>query len=277
MVILDGELVTERDLTSLQWPFLRDLGVEAAVTGRHGGVSGGPYRSLNLGLHVGDDIAAVIENRRRAARLVSADLDDLVFATQVHGATALTVTAAHRGRGTRDQDTAVGQADILITTEGGPVLVILVADCVPVLLVDPERSVMGLIHAGWRGTAQGAVGHALAAMSDRGARPDRIHACIGPAVAASRYQVGDDVAGALRPARHDANSSTPWPGAIEPDGRAHWLVDLPRANAELLAEAGVPLEQIHGSTYCTGPNGPFFSDREARPCGRFGLLARLSP
>ncbi len=127
---------------------------------------------------------AVIENRRRAAGLVSANLDDLVFATQVHGATAIAVTATDRGRGTRDQNSTVGDADILITTEGGPVLVILVADCVPVLLVDPERAVLSLIHAGWRGTAQRAVVHALAAMSDRGARPEHVHACIGPAVAA---------------------------------------------------------------------------------------------
>ncbi len=67
------------------------------------------------------------------------------------------------------------------------------------------------------------------------------------------------------------------PASSSPMDRAHWVVDLPRANAELLAEAGVPSEQIHGSTHCTGSNGSFFSDREARPCGRFGLLARLSP
>lgn len=251
---------------------LEALGVDAAVTGRRGGVSQGPYRSLNLGLHVGDDPVAVVENRRRAAGAFGARPRDLVVAAQVHGAGVAAVTDADRGRGAVSLDDALPGVDSLVTDRPGPVLVTLAADCLPLVLVDPAAGVLAAVHAGWRGLAAGVVESAVQAMAALGARPDRMVAGIGPAVAARTYQVSDEVAIAVRRRMDDAGD-----GVLAPDGPGHWLLDLPSAAHELLARAGVPTEAVHVAATATGAGGPFFSDREARPCGRFGLFARLRP
>jgi hypothetical protein len=256
----------------LTWPALDALGVDVAVTTRIGGVSTGPYESLNLGLHVDDDPDAVVENRRRAVAALGATLDDLVVAEQVHGARAAIVTARDRGRGARSVTDAIAGADALVTAGPGPVLAMLVADCVPVVLVDPTAGVLACVHAGWRGTAARVLDSALHAMGTLGSRPGQVTAAIGPAVSADRYQVGAEVAGALQASLGGATE-----GVLRADGTGRWLADLPEANRRILVEAGVPDHSIHRSAMPTGPRGPFFSDRASRPCGRFAALARFRP
>jgi YfiH family protein len=165
-------------------------------------------------------------------------------------------------------DTIPG-ADALVTTEPGLVLVTQVGDCVPIVLYDPVAGVLASVHAGWRGTVAGVSRAALEAMASLGSRPADVLAGLGPAIAPDRYQVGPEVAACFtNPA-----------GILRPDGTGKWLLDLWAANRRLLREAGVPDAQIHVATVPTGPGplgpGPFFSDRTARPCGRFALVARL--
>ena len=129
---------------------------------------------------------------------------------------------------------------------------------------------LAAVHAGWRGTAAGAVPAALAAMRDRGARPERVVAFVGPAVHPARYQVSDDV----QPARWPMPCAPPplGPAVARPDGPGHWLVDLDAANRQQLLAGGICAEHIVGSD-ATTDDDPYFSDRAQRPCGRFGLLA----
>lgn len=249
---------------------LEAVGIDAAATGRRGGVSTGPYRSLNLALHVGDDPAAVHENRRRAAAALGVEAADLVLGQQVHGAAVAAVTEADRGRGVADAEDALAGVDALVTDRPGPVLATLVADCVPVVLADPAAGVVATAHAGWRGTTSGVVERTVAAMAAFGARPARLVAGVGPAVASAGYQVGEDVAAAVRHHLGDLAGDV-----LVPDGPGHWRCDLPAAVALLLRRAGVPEEAVHVAAVATGPGGPFFSDRAVRPCGRFALLARL--
>ena len=256
------------DLAVIGWSALDELGVDVVVTTRHGGVSSGPYRSLNLGLHVGDRPERVLENRRRVARAVGARLDDLVVGAQVHGDQAAVVTGAHRGRGALGLEDALSDTDALVTAEPGVVLVTLVADCVPVVLVDPVAGVLATVHAGWRGTAAGIVGRTLDVMSGLGCRPGDVVAGIGPAVAPERYQVGPEVAEALGHALGPQAAAV-----VVDDGPGHWRADLVAANRRMLERAGVPADQILGPPGPTGHPGPFFSDRALRPCGRFALVA----
>jgi copper oxidase (laccase) domain-containing protein len=108
-------------------------------------------------------------------------------------------------------------------------------------------------------------------METLGARPAGVHAGIGPAIGPDRYQVGTEVADAAR----DAFGPRPF---LSPDSTGAWLFDLWAANRFLLREAGVPDRNIHVADVPTGPEpGLFFSDRTARPCGRFAALARLRP
>ena len=262
-------------LDVLAWPAFDAAGVDAIVTTRRGGVSAAPYATLNLALHVGDEPADVLANRRRVAAAIGADLADFVFCEQAHGNHATVVSAADRGRGTLRRDDAIGQTDAVVTTDPGTVLVILVADCVPIILLDPEARVLACVHAGWRGTVAGVTGAALHAMQSLGARPGRMLAAIGPAVAAGRYQVGADVAAAA-----DRYFGGDVAGIMHADGEERWLFDLPAANRRIIRESGVPDRQILGSGTATGsgPDGEpglFFSDREDRPCGRFAAVARL--
>jgi hypothetical protein len=235
-------------------------------------VSQPPYESLNLGLHVGDDHDAVVANRRLAAGAFGVELSDLVFARQVHGAGVASVGGDDGGRGATSDDDAVAEADVLVTDTPGVTLLIMVADCVPMALVDPVARVLAAVHAGWRGTAAGVVGAALDAMAERGARRERIRACVGPAVAPERYQVTDEIrdglAAAVGPEELDE-------GVARPDGPGHWLVDLVAANRQQLGVGGVEPAHIIECGVRTDDER-FFSDRAARPCGRFALLARLA-
>ena len=263
------------DLRLLTWPALDASGADAVVSARSGGVSSGPYESLNLSLSVGDDPGCVRENRRRLAAAFGANPGDFAFARQVHGAGVSVVDEADRGSGAFSLDDAIEGADALVTTSPGVVLAILTADCVPVVLHDPVAGVLACVHAGWRGTVAGVTAAALAAMQRLGACPADVTAGIGPAIGADRYQVGPDV--------HQAVTRSFGPAAaqfIHPDPSApgRWLLDLQAANRHALRQAGVPGARIHAADIPTGPvPGHFFSDRAARPCGRLALAARLRP
>lgn len=233
----------------IRWRALGADGVDAVVTDRWGGVSTGPYESLNLGLHVGDDPELVEENRALAVGLVGGVPEELVTCTQVHGRDVVVVSSAGHA----------GDADALVTTTPGLVLMVLMADCVPVLLVDAAAGVLACVHAGWRGTVADVVGATVDAMRDLGATDVAAH--LGPAVPVERYQVGPEVADAAALAGVEA--------AMAGDH-----LDLWHANELLLRRAGV--ERID-TTGCVATGDDYFSDRVQRPCGRFGLLARLRP
>jgi YfiH family protein len=290
------EIRPQGGLEVLAWPAFEGLGAEILVTTRDGGVSAGPYESLNLSFSVPDEPGAVLENRRRMAAAAGAGLADFVFARQVHSGRAQVVTAADRGRGTLSLDDAVPDTDALVTGDPAVVLAILVGDCVPIVLYDPAARVLACVHAGWRGTGAGIGPATLAAMAGLGARPERVLAGLGPAIAPDRYQVGEDVATEVRryfgpgaEARDGGGGDNPSGGpgrdtgaVLRPDGTGRWLLDLWAANRRQLADAGVPDGQIHVAAVPTGPDpggkdpGRFFSDRTARPCGRFALVARLT-
>jgi polyphenol oxidase len=254
-----------------RWSVFADLPLDAFVTSRRGGVSAGVYADLNLSLGVGDDPDDVVENRRRAAATAGIELADMVFADQVHGRDVVVVTDADRGRGTLTVDDAPA-ADALVTATPGVGLAVMVGDCVPIVLYDPVAHVVAAVHAGWRGTVARVGDAALDAMEVLAADRARVLAGFGPAITADRYQVGDDVADAARTCFGGEAD-----GVLCPDGTGRWTFDLWEANVRLLVEAGVDPAHIEITPVGTGPGTPFFSDRAARPCGRFAAIARLRP
>jgi purine-nucleoside/S-methyl-5'-thioadenosine phosphorylase / adenosine deaminase len=266
------EIGTAGSLPVLRWPALAATGVvDALVTTRWGGVSTGPYEGLNLGLHVGDDAHAVLVNRGLAAAAVGLRLDDLVFCKQSHGRSVAQVGTADRGRGGRSDHEAIADTDALVTTDSDVGLVVMVADCVPIVMVDPEARVLACVHAGWRGTTQRVTEAAVDHMVKLGAEPGRLLVGIGPAIPADRYQVGEDVLAAAREG-FGAQADR----LVRPDGTGRWQFDLWAANRVVLHEAGVPEGNVHLADVPTG-TGDFFSDRAFRPCGRFAAIARLVP
>jgi polyphenol oxidase len=254
------------------WPGTEEFGVVVGVTTRHGGVSHPPYDTLNLSFSVGDRPEDVAANRARAAEAFGVALGTFVFARQVHGTSVAYVGADDAGRGTRGPDGAVADTDVLVTTASDVTLALLMADCVTVALVDPAAHVLAAAHAGWRGTASGVIAAAVRAMAGYGARPERVRAYVAPAVAPERYQVGPEVVNAL--ARAVAPAPLDAGVVVRPDPPDRARLDLVAANRQQLVAAGVRPEHVFDSGTTTA-DPAYFSDRAARPCGRFALLARL--
>lgn len=267
-----GALVwrTLGDLPTVAWRAFDGLPVDVVVTTRDGGVSAGPYASLNLGLHVGDEDASVQVNRARLAAALNAEPDGFVFCEQAHRPNVLVVTEAHRGRGARSRADAIAGTDALVTTVPGIALVVMVADCVPLILFDPVVHVLAAVHAGWGGTVRGVTTAAVEAMRALGANPADIIAGIGPSIHPDRYQVGQDVVDLAAEEFGDRLDRV-----VRPDGTGRWTFDLWTANALHLADAGVPGGRIHLAGLDTGPGTPFFSHRSEGPCGRFAAVGRL--
>jgi polyphenol oxidase len=260
------------DLPLLTWPALDELGVTAVVTTRDGGVSGAPYDSFNLGLHVGDQPDAVLSNRSALAQALRRRPGDFVFAVQSHGPSVAVVGEQDRGRGAFTQDDAIDDTDALVTSTPGLVLGVLVADCVPLVLVDPRRRLLACVHAGWRGTVTGVTRAAMQELGRLGSDPADVVACIGPAIRPSRYQVGADVMEAASAAFGSQSGEV-----ITAAGPGTWYFDLWQANILHLLREGVTRSNIHLAALDTGPSTPFFSHRSQAPTGRFGLFAFLHP
>ena len=215
-----------------------------AFTTRLGGVSAGSYSSLNLGQNLGDLPKFVEENYRRLHKALGVPLESLVCSRQVHGSEIRIVTTEDCGRVFTP---SICEADGMITCHQGVSLMIYVADCVPVLLHDPMRGVIGAVHAGWRGTVADAVGAAIRAMHEAfGCQPGEIKAAIGPSIGACCYEVGQEVADMLE---------TTLPGASETcmsprDNK--FMLDLKEANRILLKKAGVlDISVSDECTYCS--------------------------
>jgi len=194
---------------------------------RLGGVSGGPYASLNCSLSRGDARDAVLENRARAARAIEAEPASLVGLMQVHGPEVVHVTEAWLpGAGPR--------ADAMVTDRPGIALGIVTADCVPVLLADPSAGVVAAAHAGWRGVVGGVIEATVAAMRRLGAAAACIEAAIGPCIRQPSYEVGPDLRDAVL---EHAPENTRFFAPGRRDGR--WQFDLPGYCAARLAGAGI--------------------------------------
>jgi len=233
---------------------VRAFGVDAFVTDRFGGASSSPYDTLNLGDHVGDRLEDVSENRRRVAIAVGVDVTRLVTVRQVHGADVLDASSV----------TPSSEADALISDDRDDVaLAILVADCVPLLLVDASSNRFALVHAGWRGLRRGVLAEALRHFDDA----TTVHVFLGPSISRESYQVGPEVAEHF----HDV------PGALVADGGDRSRLDLRHVATRQLTHSGVRDEFIVRSQQVTDGGEIFFSDRAARPCGRFALVAKWAP
>ena len=218
------------------------LGTVHGFSTRLGGVSAPPFDTLNLGLSQGDDPACVRENFRRFCAAVGADVDRMVVTHQVHQDDVRIATSADAGKGLdRERDYDV---DGLITNERGLPLVIHSADCIPVLLHDPVKQVIGACHAGWRGTALGIAAKTVREMQRIfGCDPTDIRAAIGPAIGQCCFETDGDVPAALHAALGD--ETEPY---ITWNGRKYHI-DLKAINALWLRKSGVT--QIDVSGDCT--------------------------
>jgi YfiH family protein len=212
-----------------------------------------PFNSFNLGDHVGDDPAAVTANRTRLASAIGLGPDRLVWMNQVHGDHVELVDGP--------RDTAVEATDALITGVPRLAVVVVTADCVPVLMADARAGVVGAVHAGRVGAQHGVVARALEGMLAAGAQVGDISVLLGPAVSGPHYEVpaamADEVEAALPGSRTLTSAGTPG-------------LDLRAGIARQLRELGV--KAIDVDPRCTAADPNLFSHRRD---GRTGRLASL--
>jgi YfiH family protein len=234
------------------WP--APTNVRAVQTTRIGGVSAGPYASLNLGDHVGDDPAAVAQNRALLRINLPADP---VWLKQVHGNAVV------------DADSAGGvpEADASVARKPGTVCAVMTADCLPLLLCDEAGTVVAAAHAGWRGLAGGVVEAAVRAIN---VAPERLLVWLGPAIGPQTFEVGEDVRQAFL--SHHAGAVQ----AFAPHGDGKWLADIYLLARQRLALLGV--SRVYGGGLCTYSDSErFYSYRRNGATGRMASLIWLEP
>jgi polyphenol oxidase len=232
--------------------------VRFTFTGRPGGVSAPPYDSLNLGGSGGDQESAVAANRRRLAHACGLQPDQLRWMRQVHGSAVSYARAESQGE--------PPEADAMFTDAPGRALVVLVADCAPVLLADPRARIVGAAHAGREGMAAGVVTELVTAMSRAGADPARMHAVIGPHICGACYEVPEQL-------RARVAERVPESACVTRAGTPG--IDIGAGIEAQLGRAGV--RTVAADPRCSAETADLYSYRRDGRTGRFAGLVWLTP
>lgn len=226
---------------------------------RNDGNSHAPYHSLNVGFHVGDDKEKVRANRLVLAEDIGVPLSQWIGSEQVHEATIRKVSSADAGKGADCLETALSGTDGLYTADRNLLLTSLYADCVPLFFLAPKHQLIGLAHAGWRGTVQ-QIGPA---MLDKWTKEENIpladiHVAIGPCISQAAYEVDQQVLTAVEDV-YEVSDTTEIPYTDQGDGA--YLLDLRELNKQLLVKAGLRKDQMLVSSICTATDKRMFSHR----------------
>jgi YfiH family protein len=234
------------------------------VTTRQGGVSPKPFDTLNLAFHTQDHFNNVLRNRLILARALKIDPDALVNGEQVHGAQIAIV---------QHKNTHLPDTDGLVTNKPGICLLVLVADCVPLIFYHPQKQVVGVAHAGWKGTVARIAQKTVQKLQQKFAcEPEQLLVGIGPAIGPCCYQVQDDVVQIVQKTQPQSEKLL--------IRRGHnWYLDIIKANEAQLLDSGVRKENIQTANLCTRCHSKtFYSARASKgPTGRFGAGIMLNP
>lgn len=234
--------------------------VQALVTTRSGGVSQAPWDTFNPATHVGDDPAAVAENRHRLAEVLGPACRPVQWLNQVHGSACVVVESA----------TGVPDADAAYTRTPGQPIAVLTADCLPLFITDRAGTEIAVVHAGWRGLVAGVIESALAHFR---APPQALLAWMGPAIGPQAFQVGAEVREAfLQASRPVQQVSTA--AAFCADAQGRYRADIYQLARLRLAAGGV--QAVGGGGLCTvADRGRFYSWRRDGVTGRMASVIVL--
>lgn len=234
----------------LQSHLFRGAGFSHAFFTRRGGVSEGPFESLNFSISVGDAADRVEENLQRAALALGVSRPRLYFASQVHGTDVYEVMG-----GSHPERVVEERADVVMSAIAGVASAVRTADCVPVLFADERSGMVAAAHAGWRGLVRGVLASAVQRLLERGCRVDELLVAVGPHISVEAFEVSPEVAWELQEATPGRNVVRQQPGR-----RPH--CDLRAVAHAQLVDLGVSaarLDDVHGCT--VGQPHDFFSYR----------------
>jgi len=247
--------------------FAGSYSIVHAFTSRKGGVSSPPFDSMNLSAKTGDDEERVKQNLLILKEGLNLK-DDLFFLDQVHGCDILVIKGAHPFQGRRT-------FDAVITDRRRFPVAIMTADCLPLIIHDPDKGLIGAVHAGWRGTAAGITGKTIDKMvAEFGCNAENIIVATGPGIGPCCYEVDKAVFEAFRKKGHNWDKIS---SAAKKEGEERWMLDIAKANAIQLCERGVRKENISHSPYCTCCRADLFYShrRDGRSSGRQGAVIML--
>ena len=256
----------DQGLRAYQFELFEDTHITHAIFTRRGGISPSPWSSLNLGGTVGDERAHVVENRRRIFEFAHRPVASIYDVWQVHGTRVLS------SRVPRPLDSPHEQADGILTDHPEVTLFMRFADCVPILLYDPFRKIVGLVHAGWKGTLAGIAAVTIQRMVlEYGSQPADILAGIGPSICKDEYEVGDEV---VQLTQETFQGDI---GKVLSQQAGRYYFDLWAANQLILEKCGVKTGHIQIAGLCTARNlQDWYSHRaEHGKTGRFGAYIAL--
>lgn len=203
------------------------------------------YAGYNMAFHTGDTPERVAAHRALLCQTLNIELDQLIIPTQTHSLNIAKIDTTHNTLSPAQQAKALHAVDAIITDLPGIYLGVLTADCVPILLYDPEHEAIAAIHAGWRGTVGRIAAHTLTAMQQHyHTRPEAVQVAIGPSISLQAFEVGQEVYDAF------AKADFHMPDIAEPF-KKRWHIDLWWANAEQLQALGVPFHHIYCAGVCT--------------------------
>ncbi|MDI6799310.1 MAG: peptidoglycan editing factor PgeF [Actinomycetota bacterium] len=247
---------------------MKDHSIRVLFTLRAGGFSKIPFDSLNLASHVGDDLKDVIRNRMKVADVFSLNPSKMTFCEQVHGSEVRSLPCLGDDIIMDECGQTVAATDALVTGSKDLPIIVLTADCVPIILVEPKRRVISVVHAGWKGSLSEITKRACGEMvSSFGLAPAKILAFFGPAISGSCYEVSKEL--------HDEFVTK---FSLDPDhqgGRRH--LDLEYINILQLLMAGIGPENVYSARTCTVSDLRCFSyRREGGKTGRMAAIAVLT-
>lgn len=240
-------------------------GLTAGFTGRSGGVGRAPYDSLNLALHVGDEAEVVLANRRRLAEALGFEPEAWTCGEQVHDSAVAVVRAQDRGKGYLNRESAFQRTDGLVTNEPEVLLTSFYADCVPLYFMDPVRRVIGLAHAGWKGTVARIAETVIDTMEQEfGSSRSDIRTAIGPSIGGCCYEVDERVMAKVREALDavgEPGGESQVSASSAREGRT--MLNLKEMNRIIMIKAGILAMHIECTSWCTScRNELFFSYRK---------------
>lgn len=239
-------------------------GVVAFSTTRRGGYSAGSYAEFNINTYCGDSAEAIGRNRHLLCQWLGTSDDRLLMPHQTHQTRVAKVDADLLALTADERRAALEATDALMTDLTGVCIGVSTADCIPLLLYDPEHRAVCAIHAGWRGTVARIAQQAVAAMTAAyGSRPERLVAQIGPGISLDSFEVGDEVYDAFLSADFDMPAISRRYPAQNPSGEHQkWHIDLPECNRRQLLSAGLSPASIADAAICTYRHADtFFSAR----------------
>ncbi|MBM7618908.1 YfiH family protein [Bacillus tianshenii] len=264
-----GEPFVQQSEQFMSIPSWEDANSRLVVgfTTKTGGVSKGPFSSFNMGLHVHDQDAAVRENKEILAGSIQFPMSQWVGCDQVHDARIEKITETSIGKGVTSYDTAIPKTDGIYTDKEDILLTLCFADCVPLYFYSPNHSLIGLAHAGWKGTVLDIGGKMVQRWIEEGVSPNEIYAAIGPSISQHAYIVDDFVLDRVKGILPKETLTT----VYQEVSVGQYSIDLKQINLELLLLSGLPRENISCSSYCTSTHDQhFFSHR--RDNGKTGRM-----